>query len=63
MRRVSLTNHSTRAREIEVTSYAEVVLATAAADAAHPAFSNLFVETEFIAGRQRAPRAPPPAFE
>ena len=50
MRRVSLTNHSTRTREIELTSYAEVVLNTPAADAAHQAFSNLFIETEFIAG-------------
>jgi cellobiose phosphorylase len=36
-----------------VTSYAEVVLAPAAADALHPAFSNLFVQTEIIR-RQRA---------
>ena len=50
LRRVSLTNRSARVREIEVTSYAEVVLAPPAADAAHPAFSNLFVETEFVAG-------------
>jgi cyclic beta-1,2-glucan synthetase len=49
LRRVSLTNHGTVTREIEVTSYAEVVLATAAADAAHPAFSNLFIQTESIA--------------
>jgi len=48
VRRVSITNQSSRPREIEVTSYAEVVLASAASDAAHPAFSNLFVETEFI---------------
>jgi cyclic beta-1,2-glucan synthetase len=48
LRRVSLTNHDTMTREIEVTSYAEVVLATAAADAAHPAFSNLFIQTESI---------------
>jgi len=51
LRRVSLTNHGTVTREIEVTSYAEVVLATAAADAAHPAFSNLFIQTESIADR------------
>jgi cyclic beta-1,2-glucan synthetase len=50
VRRVSLTNHSTRTREIELTSYAEVVLNAPAADAAHQAFSNLFIETEFIAG-------------
>ncbi|HEY0386177.1 MAG TPA: glucoamylase family protein, partial [Pyrinomonadaceae bacterium] len=49
VRRISLTNNSTRSREIELTSYAEVVLAPPAADAAHPAFSNLFIETEFIA--------------
>lgn len=47
IRRVSLTNNSLRVREIEVTSYAEIVLVPPAADAAHPAFSNLFIETEF----------------
>src|SRR6185369_5152279 len=47
LRRVSVANYSNRPREIELTSYAEVVLAPLASDAAHPAFSNLFVETEF----------------
>jgi cyclic beta-1,2-glucan synthetase len=47
MRRVSIANFSNRPREIELTSYAEVVLAPQASDVAHPAFSNLFVETEF----------------
>jgi cyclic beta-1,2-glucan synthetase len=47
MRRVSITNLGARPREIQVTSYAELCLATQASDAAHPAFSNLFVETEF----------------
>ncbi len=46
VRRVTITNLGTRTREIEVTSYAEILLATPAADAAHPAFSNLFVQTE-----------------
>jgi len=50
VRRISLTNHSTRTREIELTSYSEVVLASPNADAAHQAFSNLFIETEFFAG-------------
>jgi cyclic beta-1,2-glucan synthetase len=50
IRRVSLTNLGSRSREIEVTSYAELVLAPPAADAAHPAFSNLFVHTESITG-------------
>jgi cyclic beta-1,2-glucan synthetase len=49
VRRVSLTNTSMRTREIELTSYAEVVLNTPQADAAHPAFSSLFIETEFFA--------------
>ena len=39
-------------RTIDVTSYAEVVLASSAADALHPAFSNLFVQTEIIRERQ-----------
>ena len=49
VRRVTLTNSGSRTREIELTSYAEIVLAPDAADAAHPAFSNLFVQTEFVA--------------
>lgn len=47
IRRVSLTNLGSQPREIELTSYAEVVLAPQAADVAHPAFQNLFVQTEF----------------
>ena len=49
VRRVSLTNSGRRPREIEVTSYAEMVLATPAADNAHPAFAKMFVETEYLA--------------
>jgi cyclic beta-1,2-glucan synthetase len=48
LRRVKVTNRTRRTREIDVTSYAEVVLATSIADALHPAFSNLFVQTEII---------------
>jgi cyclic beta-1,2-glucan synthetase len=48
LRRVTLTNHSRVRRSIELTSYAEVVLAVPGADAAHPVFSNLFVQTEFV---------------
>ncbi len=66
VRRISVTNKSPRVREIELTSYAEVVLTPPAADAAHPAFSNLFLEIEYIAGesslvarrRQRTPEDP-----
>ena len=49
VRRVSLANSGRRAREIELTSYAEIVLATPAADNAHPAFSRMFVQTEHLA--------------
>ena len=48
LRRTRITNRSRKTRTIDVTSYAEVVLASAAADAAHPAFSNLFVQTEIL---------------
>ncbi|WP_157019397.1 GH36-type glycosyl hydrolase domain-containing protein [Mesorhizobium xinjiangense] len=49
VRRVSLSNGGRRAREIEITSYAEIVLAPPAADMAHPAFSKMFVQTEYAA--------------
>ena len=49
VRRVSIANLGSRTREVEVTSYAELVIAPQSADEAHPAFSNLFVETEFVA--------------
>ena len=48
IRRLSLTNNGVHAREIEITSYAEIVLAPLSADIAHPAFSNLFVQTEYL---------------
>ena len=52
-----------RARRVEVTTFAEVVLHDRAADAAHPAFSKLFVQTEKVEGRpvlvaKRRPRSP-----
>ncbi len=62
LRRVSITNRARTRRTIDVTSYAEVVLAPPAADALHPAFSNLFVQTEIIRPQRailctRRPRA------
>jgi len=61
-RRLTLTNRSARPRRIEVTSYLEVVLCHPAADAAHPAFAKLFVQTERDAATgallaRRRPRA------
>jgi len=52
LRRVHITNRSSQRREIDVTSYAEVVIAPPAADALHPAFSNLFVQTEIMRERR-----------
>ncbi len=68
IRRVTLTNQSSRTRHIEVTSYAEVVLAPLNADLAHRAFSNLFVQTEILPAQQailstrrrRTPEEQPP---
>ncbi|WP_461452486.1 GH36-type glycosyl hydrolase domain-containing protein, partial [Metallibacterium sp.] len=48
LRRVTLANHGEGPREITLTSYAELVLGPAAADAAHPAFSKMFVQTEWV---------------
>ncbi|MCC6491856.1 MAG: glycosyl transferase [Pirellulales bacterium] len=64
LRRCQVTNAGARRRRIELTSYLEWVLQDAAADYAHPAFSKLFVETEYLAEaaaivagrRQRDPR-------
>ncbi|WP_026309544.1 glycoside hydrolase family 94 protein [Niabella aurantiaca] len=46
IRRIRITNRSASSKTIEVTSFGEAVLADQAADEAHPAFSNLFVQTE-----------------
>jgi cellobiose phosphorylase len=47
VRRVTVTNNGDETREIELTSYGEIVLAPPEADRTHPAFGNLFVETEW----------------
>jgi cyclic beta-1,2-glucan synthetase len=47
VRRVTVTNTGRETREVEVTSYGEIVLAPPEAERAHPAFANLFVETEW----------------
>jgi cyclic beta-1,2-glucan synthetase len=46
LRRLHITNVSSRPRTLSVTSFAEIALAVPAVDSAHPAFSKLFVETE-----------------
>ena len=63
IRRMTVTHHGRRPRTLEITTYAEVVLAPAANDASHPAFSNLFVQTELVPAQEgilchRRPREP-----
>ncbi len=62
LRRLKVKNLSRKPRTIEITTYAEVVLAPGIADELHPAFSNLFVQTELLPDRRaivcsRRPRA------
>lgn len=63
LRRITLTNYQDKARKLELTSYAEVVLNEMAADAAHPAYSKLFVQTDYLPEHHsllahRRPRSP-----
>ncbi len=62
IRRVTVTNRTRSDRDLELTSYGEIVLTTNGADRAHPAFQNLFVETEWLPDQcavlaSRRPRA------
>ncbi|PZQ10834.1 MAG: cyclic beta 1-2 glucan synthetase [Rhodanobacter denitrificans] len=52
LRRLRLSNRSRHTRTIEITTYAEVVLAPAIADELHPAFSNLFVQSQIVREKQ-----------
>ncbi len=47
VRKIIINNLSDKGRSIEVTSYGEITLTTFSADIVHPAFSNLFVQTEY----------------
>lgn len=47
VRKITINNLSDKGRSIEVTSYGEITLTTFSADIVHPAFSNLFVQTEY----------------
>jgi cyclic beta-1,2-glucan synthetase len=67
VRRISVTNNGRRSRQVEVTSYAELVLTTQAADNAHPAFAKMFIQTQhrpefgalIATRRRRSPDEPP----
>lgn len=60
IRKLTLKNNGEKGRSIEITSYMEIILNTFEGDAAHPSFSNLFIETEFddesetLIGKRRA---------
>jgi cyclic beta-1,2-glucan synthetase len=65
VRRVSVANAGGAVCDIEVTSYAEIVLAPPLADAAHQTFSKMFVQTELLPSgailatrRRRSPDEP-----
>ncbi len=47
-RRITVTNSGSSDDVVEITSYQEVVLAPAISDRGHRAFSNLFVQTEWL---------------
>lgn len=64
IRRISLTNHTDRIRRIALTSYAEIILAPQAADARHPAYNKMFIESEYVTETnalilRRRPRSTP----
>jgi hypothetical protein len=48
IRKLSLTNNGKEAKQIEITSYLEVVGDNYLAEISHPAFNKLFIESEFI---------------
>lgn len=52
IRQVTLVNESSEEKVFEITSYVEPVLASFGEDAAHPAFSNLFLQTDYLSSRQ-----------
>ncbi|MCE5211261.1 MAG: cyclic beta 1-2 glucan synthetase [Deltaproteobacteria bacterium] len=63
LRRATITNHSRSRKTIDVTSYAEIVITYPASDKIHPAFSNLFVQTEIIEQRRAILCTRRPRFE
>jgi cyclic beta-1,2-glucan synthetase len=62
LRQLTVTNRSLRRRNIELTSYMELALATHGSDVSHPAFAKMFVQTErwdrHVLAATRRPRSP-----
>jgi cyclic beta-1,2-glucan synthetase len=52
LRQTALVNRSSEPIEIELISALEITLASHAADEAHPAFSNLFIKTDWLPEQQ-----------
>ena len=48
IRKVTLTNHGNEEKQLEVTSYLEVVDDAQLAELSHPAFNKLFLESEYL---------------
>jgi Cellobiose phosphorylase len=48
VRKVSLINHGNEAKQLELTSYLEVVGDSHMAELSHPAFNKLFIESEYV---------------
>jgi len=49
LRKITLTNYSDKDRQLEITSYAEAVLNGRKDHDSHPAFSKLFIQTDYLA--------------
>ena len=52
MRKITLINKKNTSLNIEITSFAELVMAEQNADLSHPAFNNLFISTEYDKERE-----------
>ncbi len=48
IRKVTITNHGSKEKQLEVTSYLEMVDDTYLAELSHPAFNKLFLESEYL---------------
>jgi len=47
IRKMQITNHSNKKRNLQIFSYGEVILHSQMADSRHPAFNKLFIDSDF----------------
>ncbi len=52
IRKLELSNHGKEAKQLEITSYLEIVSDSHLAELSHPAFNKLFIESEYIEGHE-----------